>query len=96
MKEDATKKKFLVSQFNNYQMREHRPIMEQFNEIERILGHFEMHNMNMDETIIVSSTTDYNAILIHYELTFSQQPALLSQTATWALLSYPRPGNSTQ
>ena len=28
MKEDATSKKFLVSQFNNYQMREDRSIME--------------------------------------------------------------------
>ena len=58
MKEDATSKKFLVSQFNTYQMREDRSIMEQFNELERILGHFKMHNMNMDETIIVSSIID--------------------------------------
>ena len=55
MKEDATSKKFLASQFNNYQMREDRSIMEHFNELETILGHFKMHNMNMNETIIVSS-----------------------------------------
>jgi len=58
MKEDATSKKFLVSQFNNYQMKEDCSIMEQFNVLERILGHFKMHNMNMDETIIVSSIID--------------------------------------
>ena len=58
MKEDAISKKFLVSQFNNYQMRKDRSIVEQFNELERILGHFKMHNMDMDETIIVSSTID--------------------------------------
>ena len=58
MKEDAASKKFLVSQFNSYQIREDRSITEQFNELERILGHFKMHNMNMDETIIVSSIID--------------------------------------
>ncbi|KAJ0045641.1 hypothetical protein Pint_04461 [Pistacia integerrima] len=43
MQEDATSKKFLVSRFNSYE------------EIERILNHFKMHKMLMDETIIVSS-----------------------------------------
>jgi len=32
--------------------------MEPFNELERILGHFKMHNMNMDEIIMVSSIID--------------------------------------
>ena len=36
-------------------MREDRSIIQQFNELERILGHFKMHNMNMEGTIIVSS-----------------------------------------
>ena len=58
MEEDATSKKFLVSQFNNYMMVDSRSVMEQFNEIERMLGNFKQHNMNMDETIIVSSIVD--------------------------------------
>ena len=58
MKEDATSKKFLVSHFNVCAMRDDRSIMEQFIELERILGHFKMHNMNMNEPIIVSSIID--------------------------------------
>ena len=58
MKEDATSKKFLVSHFNGYVMGDDWSIMEQFNELERILGHFKMHNMNVDEPVIVSSIID--------------------------------------
>ena len=39
-------------------MREDCFIVEQFNELERISEHFKMHNMNMDETIILSSIID--------------------------------------
>ncbi|GAU30034.1 hypothetical protein TSUD_161200 [Trifolium subterraneum] len=58
MIEDATSKKFLVSQFNNYRMIDDRSVMEQMNELERILNNYKQHNMNMDETIIVSSIID--------------------------------------
>jgi len=58
MKEDATSKKFLVSHFNGYVVRDDRLIMKKFNKLERILGHFKMHNMNMDKPIIVSSIID--------------------------------------
>ena len=58
MKEDATSKKFLVSHSNGYLVRDDQLIIEQFNELERMLGHFKMHNINMDEPIIVSGIID--------------------------------------
>ena len=36
--EDASSKKFLVSDFNNYKMVDSRSVMEQFNELIRVLG----------------------------------------------------------
>ncbi|GKG10531.1 hypothetical protein Tco_0341931, partial [Tanacetum coccineum] len=38
MAEDASSKKFLVCNFNNYKMVDSRPVMEQFNELLIILG----------------------------------------------------------
>ncbi|GJU00214.1 zinc finger, CCHC-type containing protein [Tanacetum coccineum] len=38
MEEDSSSKKFLVSNFNNYKMVNSRPVMEQYNELLRILG----------------------------------------------------------
>ncbi|XP_073225656.1 uncharacterized protein [Cicer arietinum] len=58
MQEDATSKKFLVSQFNNYKMVDSKSVMEQMHEIERILNNYKQHKMHMDETIIVSSIID--------------------------------------
>jgi len=58
MAEDASSKKFLVSNFNNYKMSDSRPVMEQYNELLRILGQFAQHNMKMDESISVSSIID--------------------------------------
>ncbi|XP_057249676.1 uncharacterized protein LOC130590916 [Beta vulgaris subsp. vulgaris] len=58
MAEDASSKKFYVSNFNNFKMNETRPVMEQFHEIQRILGSFKQHNISMDETFIVSSIID--------------------------------------
>ncbi|KAG7553092.1 Zinc finger CCHC-type [Arabidopsis thaliana x Arabidopsis arenosa] len=58
MAEDASSKKFLVSDFNNYKMSDSRPVMEQYNELLRILGQFAQHNMNMDESISVSCIID--------------------------------------
>ncbi|KAJ9538049.1 hypothetical protein OSB04_030782 [Centaurea solstitialis] len=56
--EDASSKKFLVSDFNNYKMVDLRPVMEQYNELLRILGQYAQHNMKMDECIAVSSVID--------------------------------------
>ena len=58
MVEDASSKKFLVSNFTNYKMTDSRPVMEQYNELLGILGRFTQHNMNMDEAIQVSCIID--------------------------------------
>ncbi|CAM8910722.1 unnamed protein product [Rhodiola kirilowii] len=58
MREDASSKKFLVSNFNSYKMADTRPVPEQFNELARILGQFAQYNMKMDDSIAVSSIID--------------------------------------
>ncbi|GJW18482.1 zinc finger, CCHC-type containing protein [Tanacetum coccineum] len=58
MGEDASSKKFLVSNFTNYKMTDSRPVLEQCNELLGILGRFTEHNMNMDESIKVSCIID--------------------------------------
>ncbi|GKB49275.1 zinc finger, CCHC-type containing protein [Tanacetum coccineum] len=58
MAEDASSKKFLVSNFTNYKMTDSRPVMEQYNELLGILGRFTQHKMNMDEAIQVSCIID--------------------------------------
>ncbi|GKB05235.1 zinc finger, CCHC-type containing protein, partial [Tanacetum coccineum] len=58
MTEDASSKKFLVSNFNNYMMVDSRFVIEQYHELLRILGQFTQHGLNMDESISVSSITD--------------------------------------
>nr|GEZ55252.1 zinc finger, CCHC-type [Tanacetum cinerariifolium] len=44
MVEDSSSKKFLVSNFNNYKMVDSRPVMEQYNELLRILGQYTQHD----------------------------------------------------
>ncbi|GJY86072.1 hypothetical protein Tco_0500098 [Tanacetum coccineum] len=44
LNEDASSKKFLVSNFNNYKMVDSRPVMEQFNELFIILGQYTQHD----------------------------------------------------
>ncbi|GKD01340.1 hypothetical protein Tco_1171614 [Tanacetum coccineum] len=56
--EDASSKKFLVSNFTNYKMPDSRPVMEQYNELLGILVRFTQHKMNMDEAIQVSCIID--------------------------------------
>ncbi|GJY60505.1 zinc finger, CCHC-type containing protein [Tanacetum coccineum] len=56
--EDASSKKFLVSNFNDYKMVDSRPVMEQFSELLRILGQYTQHDLKMDESISVSSVID--------------------------------------
>lgn len=53
--EDATSKKFLVSNFMRFNMVDNKPIMEQLHEIQHILSQFQQKDMNMDESIVVSS-----------------------------------------
>ncbi|GJS60621.1 hypothetical protein Tco_0655405 [Tanacetum coccineum] len=58
LNEDASSKKFLVSNFNNYKMVDSRPVMEQFHELLRILRQYTQHGLKMDESISVSSIID--------------------------------------
>ncbi|GJX78234.1 zinc finger, CCHC-type containing protein [Tanacetum coccineum] len=58
MAEDASSKKFLVSNFTNYKITDSRPVMEQHNELFGILGRFTQHKMNMDEAIQISCIID--------------------------------------
>nr|GFB38629.1 zinc finger, CCHC-type [Tanacetum cinerariifolium] len=51
MAEDASSKKFLVSNFTNYKITYLRPVLEQYNKLLKILGRFTQHKMNMDESI---------------------------------------------
>nr|GEU90771.1 zinc finger, CCHC-type [Tanacetum cinerariifolium] len=58
MVEDASSKKFFVSNFTNYKMIDSRPVLKQYNELLVILERFTQHNMNMDESIQVSCIID--------------------------------------
>ncbi|GJV32038.1 zinc finger, CCHC-type containing protein [Tanacetum coccineum] len=58
MAEDASAKKFLVSNFMNYKMVDTRPVMEQYHEMLRILGQYTQHNLMMDEAISVAVIID--------------------------------------
>nr|GEW51610.1 zinc finger, CCHC-type [Tanacetum cinerariifolium] len=58
MAEDASSKKFLVSNFTNYKMTNSRPVLEQYNKIHEILERFTQHKMNMDKSIQVSCVID--------------------------------------
>nr|KAJ0206517.1 hypothetical protein LSAT_V11C500250200 [Lactuca sativa] len=58
MAEDASSKKFLVSNFMGYKMIDSRPVMEQFHKMLRILGQFTQHNLKMDEAISVAMIID--------------------------------------
>nr|GEX21933.1 zinc finger, CCHC-type [Tanacetum cinerariifolium] len=49
MAEDASSKKFIVSNFTNYKMTDSRPVMKQYNKLLGILGRFTQHKMNIDE-----------------------------------------------
>nr|GEX01634.1 putative heat shock protein 70 family, peptide-binding domain protein [Tanacetum cinerariifolium] len=58
MAEDASSKKFLVSNFKDYKMADSRHVMEQFKKLLRILGQYVQHGLKMDESISVSSVID--------------------------------------
>ncbi|XP_021736275.1 uncharacterized protein LOC110702840 [Chenopodium quinoa] len=58
MAEDASSKKFLVSNFNYYKFVEGRSIMDQFHELQRIYGSLEQHGITMNELFVVSSIID--------------------------------------
>nr|GEY06969.1 zinc finger, CCHC-type [Tanacetum cinerariifolium] len=63
MAEDASSKKFLVSNFKNYKMTDSRPDLEQYNELLGILGWFTQHKINMDESIQDSNKPKVNNVV---------------------------------
>nr|GEU53750.1 zinc finger, CCHC-type [Tanacetum cinerariifolium] len=58
LNEDASATKFHVSSFMNYKMVDTRPVMEQYNEMLRIMGQYTQHNLMMDEAISVAVIID--------------------------------------
>ncbi|XP_021719494.1 uncharacterized protein LOC110687189 [Chenopodium quinoa] len=58
MAEDASSKKFLVSNFNNFKFVDGRSIMDQFHKLQRIYGSLEQHGISMNELFVVSSIID--------------------------------------
>ncbi|GJY25241.1 retrovirus-related pol polyprotein from transposon TNT 1-94 [Tanacetum coccineum] len=58
MAEDASSKKFLVSNFNNYKIVNSRSVMEPNHKLLRILGQFTQHGLNMDESISMFGIID--------------------------------------
>nr|GEX55756.1 hypothetical protein [Tanacetum cinerariifolium] len=58
MAEDASATKFLVSSFMNYKMVDNRPLMEQYQEMLRIMGQYTQHYLMMDEAISVAVIID--------------------------------------
>ena len=58
MAEDASSKKFLVSNFNSYKMVEDRPIIDQFHELQRMHANLKLHKIEIDEVFLVSSIID--------------------------------------
>ena len=53
MAEDASSKKFLVSNFNSYKMVEDRPIIDQFHDLKRMYSNMKIHDIKMDEIFVV-------------------------------------------
>ncbi|GJS57889.1 zinc finger, CCHC-type containing protein [Tanacetum coccineum] len=51
MAEDASSKKFLVSNFTNYKMTDSRPVLEQYNELLGILRRFQAHLEHLKEEL---------------------------------------------
>ncbi|XP_021717344.1 uncharacterized protein LOC110685179 [Chenopodium quinoa] len=58
MAEDASSKKFLVSNFNDFKFVDGRSIMDQFHEIQRIYSNLKQYGINVDELFVVSSIID--------------------------------------
>nr|GEX20616.1 zinc finger, CCHC-type [Tanacetum cinerariifolium] len=58
MAEDSSSKKFLVSNFNNNKIVDYILVMEQYNELLRILGQYTQHGLKIDESNYVSSIID--------------------------------------
>nr|GEV61435.1 zinc finger, CCHC-type [Tanacetum cinerariifolium] len=58
LQQGSSSKKFLVSNFNNYKMVDSRLVMEQYNELLRILRQYTQHGLKVDESISILSIID--------------------------------------
>ena len=58
MSEDASSKKFLVSNFSNYKMLDNHSVMDQFHELQCMYNNIKVHDITVDEIYIVSSIID--------------------------------------
>nr|GEW06005.1 hypothetical protein [Tanacetum cinerariifolium] len=56
LNEDAYSKMFLISNSNNYKMVNSRPVMEQFNELFRILEQYTQHGLKMDDHLRIEES----------------------------------------
>ena len=80
MAKDAYSKKFLVNNFMSYKMIDTKPVMKQFHEMLRILGHFVQHTLKMDEAILWLSS------LIYYLLPRKSLKGRVNFGSTWKSL----------
>ncbi|GJZ73294.1 zinc finger, CCHC-type containing protein [Tanacetum coccineum] len=79
MAEDASSKKYLVSNFTNYKMTASRAVMEQYNELLGIFGRFTQHKINMDEAIKDEALDKFKVFKTEVEL---QQGSLIKRFRT--------------
>ncbi|XP_021744403.1 uncharacterized protein LOC110710418 [Chenopodium quinoa] len=85
MAEDASSKKFLVSNFNNFKFVDGRSIMDQFHELQRIYGNLKQHGISMDELFVFSSIIDKLPASwksVKHELKHKKEDMSLSELAT--------------
>ncbi|XP_021744225.1 uncharacterized protein LOC110710260 [Chenopodium quinoa] len=85
MAEDASSKKFYVSNFNNFKFVDSRSIMDQFHEIQRIYGNLKQHVISVDELFVVSSIIDKLPTSwkdVKHELKHKKEDISLSELAT--------------
>jgi LTR polyprotein gag-polypeptide-like protein len=58
MAENASSKKFFVSNFNSYKMVQNRPIIDQFHELQIMHVNLRLYKIEIDEVFLVSSIID--------------------------------------
>ncbi|GKC58002.1 zinc finger, CCHC-type containing protein [Tanacetum coccineum] len=79
MADDASSKKYIVSNFTNYKMTASRPVMEQYNELLGIFGRFTQHKINMDRAIKDEALDKFKVFKTEVEL---QQGSLIKRFRT--------------
>lgn len=58
MSEDASYKKFLVSNFNKHRMADNLPTMDKFHELQHMFTNMKVYDISVEEIYILSSTID--------------------------------------